>query len=288
MAKETITFNATASYDLDGSIASYEWDFGDGVTTNTADPVITHIYTTPTSTGFDVTLKVTDNDGLISDPASVSIKEIRKTHDIAITDVILSSDVVVIGENLTISVTAKNEGDDLGGPLGGPSTFYVLAFYNGTQFGATQSVIDLAAGAEEVLTFIWSTTSVDPGTYVIKAIAETTKRELNATNNELTGGTVTLRAFPRTITELKTKIQEFGLEDEIDNRGIVKSLIVKLNTAQKSVDKGKTDKAERILEKAFIQQVQNLSGIHITPEAADILIESAEYIISHLYPPFYS
>lgn len=205
-----------------------------------------------------------------------------KTHDIAITDVILSSNVVVIGENLTISVTAKNEGDHLGGPLGGPSTFYVLAFHNDTQFGATQSVTDLAADAEKTLTFIWNTTGVDPGTYVIKAIAETIKRELNATNNELTGGTVTLRALPRTITELKTKIEEFGMKDEIDNRGIVRSLIAKLNTAQKLVCKGKINEAKSILEKAFIRQVQNLIDIHITGEAADILIKSAEYILSHL------
>lgn len=195
MTKETITFNATDSYDLDGSIESYMWDFGDGTTINATDPIATHIYTTPTSTGFSVTLEVIDNDGLISDPpASVSIKKIGKTHDIAITDVILSSNVVATGENLTISVTAKNEGDPLGAPLGGPKTFDVIAFYNDTQIGAAQSVTDLAAGAENTLTFVWDTTGVDSGVYTIKAIAETTKRELNATNNELTGGTVTLSA----------------------------------------------------------------------------------------------
>ena len=51
---------------------------------------------------------------------------------------------------------------------------------------------------------------------------------------------------------------------------------------EKLVDKGKLDEAKTILEEDFIPQVQNLSGINITPEAADILIESAEYIISHL------
>lgn len=88
--------------------------------------------------------------------------------------------------------------------------------------------------------------------------------------------------FPRTIGKLETKIEELGLEGEIDNQGIVKSLIAKLNTVQKLVDKGRMDGAKKMLEKAFIQQVRNLSGIHITPEAADILIKSAEYILSHL------
>jgi len=88
--------------------------------------------------------------------------------------------------------------------------------------------------------------------------------------------------LPKTIGELKTKIEEFELEGKIDNQGIVKSLFAKLNVAQKLVDKGKADEAKMVLED-FIVQVQELSGIHITLEAADILIKSAEYILSTLW-----
>jgi len=87
--------------------------------------------------------------------------------------------------------------------------------------------------------------------------------------------------LPRTISELKSEIEELGSEGEISNQGVVTSLLAKLNVAQKLVDGGKIDQAKTILE-AFIQQVQNLSGIHITPDVADTLIESAEYILSHL------
>ena len=59
---ETVTFNATASYDLDGTIVSYEWDFGD-TTTGTSD-VTTHTYADDGI--YKVTLNVTDNDGLSS------------------------------------------------------------------------------------------------------------------------------------------------------------------------------------------------------------------------------
>jgi len=90
-----------------------------------------------------------------------------------------------------------------------------------------------------------------------------------------------LPPIPTTLYELKTKVEELGSEDEIDNKGIVKSLMAKLNVAQKLVDKGKVDEVEMVLE-GFIMQVQELSGIHITVEAADILIQSAEYILSHL------
>ena len=40
--------------------------------------------------------------------------------------------------------------------------------------------------------------------------------------------------------------------------------------------------AKTVLADEFIPQVQNLSGIHITPEVADVLIRLAEYILSQL------
>jgi ABC-type transport system substrate-binding protein len=85
---------------------------------------------------------------------------------------------------------------------------------------------------------------------------------------------------PSTIAALKTKIEELGLKGEID-KGAVKSLIAKLDLTQKMVDKGEIEKAKAVLEK-FIAQVQKLSGIHMTPQAAEILVKSAEYIMYHL------
>jgi parallel beta-helix repeat protein len=88
--------------------------------------------------------------------------------------------------------------------------------------------------------------------------------------------------IPTTIPELKTEIERCWSEGEIDNQGIVKSLLAKLNAAQKLVDKGKIAQAQSTLKNGFITPVQNLSGICIAVDAADILIQSAEYILSNL------
>ncbi|GAG05822.1 unnamed protein product, partial [marine sediment metagenome] len=67
----SLTFDGTDSYDLDGTIVSYEWDFGDGESDTGSTP--SHTYH---STGtYDVNLTVTDNDGLTdSDQTTVTVK----------------------------------------------------------------------------------------------------------------------------------------------------------------------------------------------------------------------
>lgn len=56
-----INFDASGSSDPDGSIVSYEWDFGDGSSTTTSSSSITHYYSQENP--YQVTLIVTDNDG---------------------------------------------------------------------------------------------------------------------------------------------------------------------------------------------------------------------------------
>jgi hypothetical protein len=58
---ETVYFNAAASYDSDGRIVSYKWDFGDGA--SGAGETVSHAYTTSLSQTFMVVLKVIDDAG---------------------------------------------------------------------------------------------------------------------------------------------------------------------------------------------------------------------------------
>jgi DNA-binding beta-propeller fold protein YncE len=60
-AGSVTSFNASASSDPDGSVARYDWDFGDGAVAVNGGPILTHTYATPGAR--TVTLTVTDNAG---------------------------------------------------------------------------------------------------------------------------------------------------------------------------------------------------------------------------------
>lgn len=66
-APVAIAFSGASSYDPDGSVASYLWNFGDGTTSTAVTPAKT--YSTPGN--YTVTLRVTDNLGATATATSV-------------------------------------------------------------------------------------------------------------------------------------------------------------------------------------------------------------------------
>lgn len=61
---QTVTFDATGSYDLFSGIESFVWDFGDENITTATDSSMTHTYTV--SGNYSVILTVKDNEGYTS------------------------------------------------------------------------------------------------------------------------------------------------------------------------------------------------------------------------------
>jgi len=66
---QPVTFNASKSYDVEGTIISYKWSFGDGNTTTVTNPIVFHTFTDPGN--YTVTLTVTDNDLLTNSTSHI-------------------------------------------------------------------------------------------------------------------------------------------------------------------------------------------------------------------------
>jgi PKD repeat protein len=181
IVNETVTFDATLSTPDGGTIVSYVWDFGDGTpVVNETDPITTHIYTTAGT--YNVTLTITNDDGLNDTTTHALTVYLR--HDVAVISVDPSPTEVYAGEEVTITVVAKNEGM-------ATETFNVTAYYNGNIIG-TQKVV-LAPGGNKTLTFSWDTSGVPVGEYVIKAEASVVPGETNIEDNTYIDGTVTVK-----------------------------------------------------------------------------------------------
>jgi len=100
---ETVTFNATSSYDSDGYIVSYAWDFGDD--TNGTGNIATHSYTDDGT--YTVILNVTDDDGLW-DTASANITVLNRPPVASFTE---SAETVLTGQVISFNASASSDPD---------------------------------------------------------------------------------------------------------------------------------------------------------------------------------
>jgi len=183
---QPVNFNASLSTPnpkTNATITSYAWDFGDG--TSGSGMTATHTYAKAGS--YTVKLKVTDSEGL-SDAVAATVIVYRR--DVAIISVTPDETEVIIGEPVSINVTARNEGDFF------TETFNVTVYYDGNPI-ETHTDITLEPGKDTTLKFTWETANVSPGAYTIKANATVVEGETEIDDNEMFfDGTITLLSPP--------------------------------------------------------------------------------------------
>lgn len=134
----TVQFSSAGSYDPDGSLVSYLWNFGDS-STNATEPNPSHTYTQVGPLTYQATLTVTDNLGARS-AAGVKISitaplpaapvlhvQSQRVSRLKVGNKIQAQDVVLIA-------------DQLGAPVGG-------AFVTAKYTGPTQGTISGTTGA---------------------------------------------------------------------------------------------------------------------------------------------
>ena len=148
-----INFDALGSSDIDGSIASYSWDFGDGKTGDVEK--LTHIYKTPGK--FYPTLTVTDNLGLSNTYSSeISVSAFPTLS------VTLTSSPISVGVDQSSTITVTVTGAD-GVPI--PDAFIIL---DSTSEGLSEVGGNTDSNGKFTTTFTGSTA----GDVTINAIVE--------------------------------------------------------------------------------------------------------------------
>ncbi|MGQ9641742.1 MAG: CARDB domain-containing protein [Candidatus Bathycorpusculaceae bacterium] len=108
-------------------------------------------------------------------------------HDIAVVDVKVSKEILYIGEMLQINVSVINKGTET-------ETFDVRTYYDSSLIETLQ-VSALAPNNRVTLTFVWNTSFVHEGFYLISASAPLTN-DINPADNTFVNGIVQVTARP--------------------------------------------------------------------------------------------
>jgi PKD repeat protein len=189
-----VSFSAGGSYDPDGTISSYEWDFGDGTTGSGV--TVNHTYIT--SGNFEVTLTVTDNQTstnedwltiqVATDPIKVArVKDIAMSLQINRRDVLAKAKVTLldIGNNPISNATVTGSWS---GIVKGSATGTTDAYGNVT-FSSPKT--------RKSGTFTFQVTTVAKTGYTYDATLNTETMDSISTSSPASGSTRTVAFISR-------------------------------------------------------------------------------------------
>ena len=174
---ETITFNASDSYDPDGTITNYKWNFGDGNTTEATESLITHSYVLAGE--YTVNLIVTDDDGATNSTSQL----VTVTLQVGNPDLIITEKWLCWPENCTIYYNVTNTGDGTA-----PACHNTTLYVDGVEVAHDHVPVDLALGESYIGCFDGYTWTYTPPSDNITVCADNneTLDELDEDNNCLT------------------------------------------------------------------------------------------------------
>jgi PKD repeat protein len=183
MAPSTVKFVGSNSYDDDGVITNYLWDFGDGTNSTLANP--THVYTTPGT--YTATLLVTDNSN-VTDSASTAPITVKAVSNVKAVNV-LSVSVAWVKSTFTTGyfVATITVGDQNEKPIAGA----VVSVTSSGLASGTPMATTNAQGVVTIKSAVMPSASTGTATFTVTNLFLTGYPQYDSSKDKVSSGSLT-------------------------------------------------------------------------------------------------
>ncbi|RLF52478.1 MAG: hypothetical protein DRN24_03250 [Thermoplasmata archaeon] len=259
-----VTFNGSNSFDLDGTISEYSWDFGDGTTT--AGVTVNHTYLA--AGNYTVVLTVTDNDGNTNSDTTYAV--VTQPTPIKTSSSMLNKINTEYGTSLTeLFYCYDTDGDDKPDVFVDPNNV-LKTVHTGSINISGDTVFLISTNDTEIPEFMWNATT-DEITQVNHTIGVTGEPCYSGNNIVVVNVTIN-----KTIGWLFIEV----LDPDLGDHGTISNIVnVTRNNTQMDSDKiFKKNSKSYILDDptviytfTYSYQPPTLTLIGLTPETGGVI-----------------